>query len=101
MAHGSWFMVHSLVNDYSVIKDFQIYRPFQPVAQLSQVIEMGERIGELIVKGLRRGGNVTEPTSVQIQTGSIGEAVTLLSMIRDWVFSLKPLIRLKFYFHDV
>ena len=49
----------------------------QPVAQLSQVIEMSEKIGELMVKGLRRGGNITEPTSVQIQTGSIGEAVTV------------------------
>ena len=80
----SWFMVHSLINDYGImiLKDFLIYVPFQPVAQLSQVIEMGESIGELIVKGLRRGGNITEPTSVQIQTGSIGEVVTWLSMIR-------------------
>ena len=52
------------------------------MAQLSEVIEMGERIGELIVKGLRRGGNITEPTSVQIQTGSIGEAVTWMGIIR-------------------
>ena len=47
------------------------------MAQLSQVIEMSEKIGELMVKGLRRGGNITEPTSVQIQTGSIGEAVNV------------------------
>ena len=46
------------------------------------MIELGERIGELIVKGLRRGGNITEPTSVHIQTGSIGEAITWLSIIR-------------------
>jgi len=51
------------------------------VAQLSQVIEMSDRIAELIVKGLRRGGNITEPISVQIQTGSIGEAVTWLIII--------------------
>lgn len=53
------------------------YILFQPVAQLSQVIETSERIGELMVKGLRRGGNITEPTSVQIQTGFIGEVVTI------------------------
>ena len=52
------------------------------MAQLSEVLEMGERIGELIVEGLRRGGNITEPTSVQIQTGSIGKAVTWLRIIR-------------------
>lgn len=53
------------------------YILFQPVAQLLQVIETSERIGELMVKGLRRGGNITEPTSVQIQTGFIGEVVTI------------------------
>ena len=59
-----------------ILRSFKIYRPFQPVANLSQVIEEGERIGELIEKGLRRGGNITESTTVQIRTGSIGEAVT-------------------------
>jgi len=55
----------------------------QPVAQLSQVIEMGERIGELIVKGLRRGGNITELTSVQIQTGSIVLGVSMLPPVQS------------------
>ena len=35
---------------------------------------MGEKIGELMVKGLRKGNNITEPESIQIQAGSLGEA---------------------------
>ena len=55
------------------------------------MIETSDRIGEMIVKGLRRGGNITEPTSVQIETGSIGEAVTWLSIIvRCCVTLIRP-----------
>ncbi|KAJ7381335.1 hypothetical protein OS493_001460 [Desmophyllum pertusum] len=43
----------------------------QPLDLLSQVIKTGEKIGELMVKGLKKGGNITQPTSIQIQTGSI------------------------------
>lgn len=34
---------------------------------------MSEKIGKFIVEGLKRGGNVTEPKNIQIQTRNLGE----------------------------
>ncbi|XP_078379699.1 uncharacterized protein LOC144662705 isoform X2 [Oculina patagonica] len=51
------------------------------VDHISQVITTSERIGELMVKGLRKGQNITEPTSVQIQTGSLVLGVDVLPPI--------------------
>ena len=51
---------------------------FQSIAQLSTVVEMSEKIGELIVKGLKRGGNITEPKSVQIKTSNLGKIFNFL-----------------------
>ena len=40
---------------------------------------MSEKIGELLVQGLKRGeGAVTEPKSIQIKAGSMGESVSSL-----------------------
>lgn len=34
---------------------------------------MSEKIGKFIVEGYKRGGNVTEPKNIQIQTRNLGE----------------------------
>ena len=56
-----------------ILRPYLPLNSFQTVAHLSKVVEMGEKIGELIVKGLKRGGNITEPKSIQIQTNNLGE----------------------------
>ena len=43
------------------------------IDNLSEVVKMSEKIGEVIVKGLKRGENITERTTVKIQSSNLGE----------------------------
>lgn len=43
------------------------------IDNLSEVVKMSEKIGEVIVKGLKRGENITERKTVKIQSSNLGE----------------------------
>lgn len=50
----------------------------QSVASLTTVVEMSEKIGETIVKGLKRGGNITERQAIKIQASNLVLGVDIL-----------------------
>ncbi|XP_058945497.2 adhesion G protein-coupled receptor L4 [Pocillopora verrucosa] len=63
----------------SVVNPVGKAQPSLSLDQISQVVQMSEKIGELLVRGLMRGeGGVTEPKSIQINTESLVLAVDML-----------------------